>query len=297
MAASGASSDLLQHACDVTRTAHGVHDLDAAAFAEAATSHAQARLERLGLEATPERTADALARMCLEDLCLAHACDAGSETAWSAFHGAYTPRLTGLARKQGLDAERAETEVTGLLADLALPPPRAKAATVLGTYRGTGSLFGWLAVILMRRIARARRRPQPQSLDAGAGVAPDPALQHAEEPADVLLDDELAAALRTALREGWDACTPRERVVLALKHRDGRAHREIAETLGVGVPRVSQLLKESLARLTAAVRRHVPNGLGVRARAIAQRETENALATFEPTPPPTPRDGDAGDTA
>lgn len=297
MAARGESDDLLRRACDAMRARHRVADLDAAAFARDARRHAAARLERLGLAAEDAHVEAALGRMCLEDLCLAHACDGGNESAWAAFHGAYSPRLVGLALKHGLDRERAEAEVGSLFADLALPPPRAAAATVLGTYRGTGSLFGWLAVILTRRFARAGRRLRPVSLDAAPTDRGDEALQHDDDPSAPLEDAEAAEALRAALRAGWQACTPREQLALVLKHRDGRPHREVADALGVGVPRVSQLLQQALTRLAAAVRQHLPDGLDARARALAARETRNALATFDPPAPPTRGDGAPGEHA
>ena len=289
------SLDLLRAACEATRTRFRLRSLDAAGFAVAARAHARARLVRLGREATDARVDEALARMCLEDLCLAYACDTGSEAAWQAFHEAYLPRLTGLAYQQGCDRERGEAEVGGLLADLALPPARGGVATLLGTYRGTGSLFGWLAVILARRIRRAGRHPRTVSLAASGEEQAEPAVAPSTDPAGGLLDEEVSAALRSSLRAGWSACTPRERLALVCKYRDGLRHREIAERLGVGVPRVSQLLQQGLTRLGEAARRALPEGIDARAREVALRAVEESLATFQAQAPPTGERGEQGD--
>jgi hypothetical protein len=133
MAAPGDTQVLLRTAFATANERWPGLGIELPAFVDAAEAHARGRLEQLGLEATAERLAQALGRMCLEDLCLACACDAGSEEAWSAFHAGYRLRLLGLAVKQGLDRERADAQVGALLSDLALPPARVAAATLLGT--------------------------------------------------------------------------------------------------------------------------------------------------------------------
>ncbi len=295
MEASGENRDLLRARFRAATERTPGLALSFEAFLEEAETRARERVEKLRLEPTPERITRALRRMCLEDLYIVVACNAGEEAAWSAFNAEYVPRLRGLAVKQGCDRERADAEVTALLADLAMPPAGGGVRTLLGTYRATGSLFGWLAVILLRRIARAAKRLRPVPLEPEAQEAE--ATPSEEDPAARVDDAESAARLSAALEAGWRACTPNEQLALALKHRDGLAHRFIAEALGVGIPRVSQLLSQALARLASEARRHLPEGLEERAYRAASAAIGTTLATFHPPAPPTDKGRDPGDGA
>ena len=124
------------------------------------------RLDSLGLAGDDDAAEDLLSRIDGAGLYLAAACEAGQEGAWEVLTRTYTPRLTGLAVRRGVAPSEAAGLVDELMGALALPPPRGKARTRMGTYLGAGSLFGWLATTLVRRIPR-RRRPSRQ------GAGPD----------------------------------------------------------------------------------------------------------------------------
>ncbi len=283
-----------QHKAGIAR--YGDVGLSPDAFATAVRACIKRRLDAVGLDATSDRVTAALARLCGADLYLAQACEAGCAEAWSALDRLYTPRLLGLAIKQGADRTAAEDLVTALLADLALPSgPKNPGNTLIGTYRGTGSLFGWLAMILVRRIAGAARRMRPASLDVAAcsegGTVADGARS---DPARSIVDRETTLVLERALRGAWDTCTPREQLALVLKFRDERAHRWIADVLRVGVPRVSQLLAQALAKLGTEARQRLPDGIDPAVFAEAAVATRNLLATLDVTTAPTPARRDRG---
>ncbi len=189
------------------------------------------------------------------DFFLAAACDEGLAAAWAAFEHEYVPRLRSLLRRHGAS----ESETSDLLGDLpgylCQAPTDGRARTRLGTYEATGSLFSWLAVIVLRRLHAARR--------VGPAAAPiasdlDPATRRAV-PDHAVLGEETVRRFEAALVPAWETLTPRERLAVLLRHRDGLPGREIARLLGVGPPRVSRLIESGLSRLRDAVRRQMPD--------------------------------------
>ncbi len=283
---------LLRHAHAAGLARAGGLALSFGEFARIVDARVHDRLVALDLEPTTERMAAAVKRLCLEDLVLAIACDRGEPGAWTVLRDEYMPRLVGLATKQGKARADAEDLAESLLADLALPPPRRPAAaTLLGTFQGWGSLFGWLATILVRRIAAGARRKSPERL------SPDHAAHRAAQHGDPTLpsdEADVVAVVSAALRDGLARCTPRERLVLVLKHRDDLPHRDIAATLGVGVPRVSQVLHRAHQRLRDVAVPRLPDGLEQRTWAVAVATAARALATLPTVAPPTIEGHEAG---
>ena len=185
----------------------------------------------------------------VDDLSLARACDEGDPRAWARLRTVYVPRLTGLARARGLAGSTAADAVDDLLQDVALPAPGGAARTLLGTYAGTGSLFGWLAAVLVRRIARAARKGARRA-EVVEGV---PAARPGEDdPLSALLDEERRARFERAIDAAWGRCTRNERLAILSTHRHGLLQREVARVLGVGRPRVTRLLAAGIERLRAA---------------------------------------------
>jgi RNA polymerase sigma factor (sigma-70 family) len=190
------------------------------------------------------------------DVFLATACDAGVVGAWDALVAEYVPRLGGLLRRRGA----APGEAADLLADLpgflCSPPPEGGARTRIGTYDGTGHLFSWLAVVVLRRVHQRRRAPAVAK-QAPLEAAGDPASDRGT-PAQAVVGVESARRFEAAVAAAWNALTPRERLVVQWRFRDGLQGREIARVLGIGPPRVSRLLESGLTRLRDGVRRLMP---------------------------------------
>lgn len=271
--------------------AYGDLGLTFEAYAAEALRAVERRLDQLSLDADRKRVGDALARMAGADLYLARACELGSVDAWAALANDLVPRLTGLARKRGARGSSAEEEVSALLSDLALPPPRGRARTLIGTYGGAGSLFGWLSVILVRRFAGEARRKKPDSLDQRPDDEQDvaPAGRSApEDPSQAAQDDESRRRIREAIRRGFAACTPKEQLALVLKFRDGLPQRRMAALLEVGEPRVSRLVKQALTKLGTAARAHLPEGLDPSAYAAAADSVGETLASLDAPARPSP---------
>jgi len=213
---------------------------------------------RQGVEPTTERVAEHLAGAALADLYLACAADAGSERAWTVLSDRYRTRLEGFAVRRGLSSEAAVTTVQDVLGDLALAPSSGAARTVLGTYDGTGNLFSWLSVVVVRRIAGDARRKKPASLDADpdGGVSPErtPTGRVVAEPTTLAATDETRARFAVALDRAWRGLTSQERLALVAKHRDGWSQRQVGALLGLGEARVSRIVSAAVEKLRGPLR-------------------------------------------
>jgi RNA polymerase sigma factor (sigma-70 family) len=255
---------------------------------------ASRRLEAWAQPADAEGLALHLERLAGADLYLAIGCELGASGAWERFAREYGPRLVGLAVRRGADPAAAESHVADLLTDLASPPPDRGARTLLGTYEGTGSLFGWLALILGRRIARSRRPSREVALPAvesGDGEhvrSTDPA-EPAPGPAETVAAAEAAARLTDALREAWTDLTDAETLALLAKYRDDLSQQAIARLLGVSESRVSRVVERARTKLASAIRRRFQRDGAPDAatwQALCAALTEHLSTEVVPVPPP-----------
>ena len=226
------------------------------------------------------------------DFFLATACTAAVPGAWEELRRRFAPRLHGLLRRRGASGRESGEILADLEGDLCAPPAGGAAASRLATYSGEGPLFHWLGVIVLRRFAdRIRRRiggplrgmplgGSPEGLPTPADSSPTPLRS--------LLDGETVRLFEGALREAWRELTPRETLALLLKYRDGLPQVRIATVLGVGEPRVAQLLRAGVERLQAAIRGRLRDsfpGAGGRDEALwraLEAAIAKGLATFTP---------------
>jgi RNA polymerase sigma factor (sigma-70 family) len=215
-------------------------------------------LAGLGLEPTPERVANYVARAALEDLVLACACEAGDVGSWDTLDQLYRDRLVGFGIRRGISGADADGIVSDVFGDLYAPPPSGGARTLLGTFDASGSLFGWLSIVVLRRIAGAARSRRGQSLDALEEAAdvettPRPGIPSPPPPPLVLVEAESTARFAAAFAEAFERLTGQERLALVAKHRDGLTQRRIGDLLGVGEARVSRIVSAGVATLAAAL--------------------------------------------
>lgn len=234
---------------------------------------------------------DSLRRSPADDVFLAVACERDVAGAWDVLHRRYLPRLRGLGQRHGLAGTAADALARDLLGELALPPVRGGARTRLGTYLGAGTLFGWLALILVRRIGASRTAaprpgdPAPEAAFRGDEVAS--ARADARDPGESAAAAETAHRAAERIDRAWAELSPRERLVLVWKHVDGVSQQEIARRIDVGEPRVSRIVQAAIGRLRDAVTaaddpEAAPGGLawGLLRDALQRRlTTEAALAT------------------
>jgi RNA polymerase sigma factor (sigma-70 family) len=284
----GTCRDLLEGALAEARTVWGAFDLPVERFAARADVHLARRLERAGTARAPAAARDLLRRTARADLALAVACDEGAPGAWEALAGGLLPRLTGLARKRGRAEADSEALAADVLAELSMPVSWSGARTLLGTFDGTGSLFAWCAVILVRRLARAHEREKKHEAVAAAAQQERARSGPSDDPADLLRDAEDAGRFERTLRTAWAALTGRERLALAYRFLDGVPQTAIARVLGISEPHTSRLVTGAVAKLRAAVLAEVGGG-GGGARlwaALADAVRRNLVSTSASSPLP-----------
>jgi len=205
----------------------------------------------------------------IDELALARACAAGSNTAWEIFLTRYREKLylsaLRIAREDSSARELADT----LYADLYGTTTRdGRRVSKLASYTGRGSLEGWLRTVLAQEyVNRYRRTKRYVSLDEESeeGVqfrAPEP---EPTPPADNRLSqatDETLAALSSE-----------DRTVLSAYYLDGRTLAEIARMLGVHESTISR----KLDKLAKSLRKQIVAGLA--RRGMSRRQAEEALET------------------
>ena len=219
-----------------------------------------------GYAATGEQQSAYFRTIKLADLVLAKACAAGNERAWEHFMALFSQPLTRAAiaisgsetvGKDLADAFYAE------LYGLTLRDGERKCP--LDSYRGRGSLLGWLRTTLAQRFVdhyRRTRREEPldeMTFDAAAADSiPQP------EPATLV-------ALNAAVTEALSVQPAEERFLLASYYVDGRTLAEIGVILQVHEATISRRLRRS----TESVRKQLLRNL--EKSGMSRKAAEEAL--------------------
>lgn len=221
-----------------------------------------------GAAASHEQQAAFFRNLKLADLVLAKACAAGNDRAWEHFIAQYGAQLT-----------RAAIAITGsetLGRDLAdafygelygLTERDGKRRCPLESYRGRGSLSGWLRTTLSQRfVDHYRRTFREQSLDEQTHDTPNH--DSVPEPESAVLLS-LREALYLTLRDQ----PAEERFLLASYYVDEKTLAEIAQVLRVHEATISRRLRRATEMIRKRLLRNLEKAGMSRARA------EEALGT------------------
>jgi len=203
-----------------------------------------------GVVATLHQQAAFFHGLCLADMVLARGCASGNERAWEHFVGKYRQPLIRAAvaitgsETLGRDlADQLYAELYGLT-----ERDGARRCPLL-SYRGRGSLMGWLRTTLAQRhvdhYRRTRREEPLEEVDAPA-----------DDPAPQTTAHELSL-LELAVKEAVAKQPAEERYLLATYYLDGQTLKQIAQALGVHEATVSRKLQ----RATGAIRKLVLKNL------------------------------------
>jgi RNA polymerase sigma-70 factor (ECF subfamily) len=221
-----------------------------------------------GTKASRQQQVNYFRSLRLADLVLARACANGHQGAWDHFLAVYRQPLTRAAisitgsETLGRDlADQLYAELYGIKVrdGVRLSP--------LDSYRGKGSLMGWLRTTLAQRHVDHHRRTRHElPLDDPADSnEPQAAIAEPETPyADLLL---LSKAIEEALRQ----LAAEERFLLAAYYLDGRTLLEIAPLLHVHEATVSR----KLHRLTGELRKQVVSTL--QSQGLSKTAAQDAL--------------------
>ena len=199
----------------------------------------------------------------LPDLVLARACAGGNERAWERFIAVYRQPLLraaiAIAGSETLGRDLADQ----LYAELyGLTVRDGKRRCPLGSYRGRGSLLGWLRTTLAQRyVDHHRRTRREEPIEEFDAPAPDPPPEPARELS--LLEGAIEAAL--GRREAED------RFLLSAYYLDGQTLQQIAGVLGVHEATVSRKLRRTIEE----IRKHVLKNL--QSSGLSRRAAQEAL--------------------
>ena len=204
----------------------------------------------------------------LADLVLAKACAAGNECAWEHFMAIYSQPLARAAISISGSETVGRDLADAFYAELyGLSTRDGQRKCPLDSYRGRGSLIGWLRTTLAQRfVDHYRRTYREEALEEQAIDAPMHDSVPQPEPAMLAtLGAAVEAALRTQPVE--------ERFLLAAYYVDGRTLAEIGALLHVHEATVSRRLH----RTTEAVRKQLLRNL--EKSGMSRRAAEEALGT------------------
>jgi RNA polymerase sigma-70 factor, ECF subfamily len=217
-----------------------------------------------GVVSTPHQQAAFFHGLCLADMVLARACASGNERAWEHFVGKYRQPLIRAAvaitgsESLGRDlADQLYAELYGLT-----ERDGARRCPLL-SYRGRGSLMGWLRTTLAQRhVDHYRRTRREEPLDEIDAPVVDPAPQTTARELSLL---------ELAIEEAVAKEPAEERYLLAAYYLDGKTLKQIAQVLGVHEATVSRKLQ----RVTGAIRKLVLKNL--ERGGLSRRAAQDAL--------------------
>lgn len=172
----------------------------------------------------------------LGDLLLARACAAGNERAWERFVAMYREPLVraaiAITRSESLGRDLADQ----LYAELyGLTTKDGERRCPLESYRGRGSLMGWLRTTLAQRHVDHYRRSRHQM--------PLEDLEVMAQSGELEKTSDQLTVLEKAVGQALLGCAAEERLLLAAYYLDGRTLLDIARALHVHEATVSRKLK------------------------------------------------------
>ena len=204
----------------------------------------------------------------LADLVLAKACADGNDRAWEHFMAQYAAPLTRAAIAISGSETVGRDLADAFYAELyGLNTRDGERKCPLDSYRGRGSLLGWLRTTLAQRfVDHYRRTYREQALDEEVHDAPSSRVTADPEPGVL---DSLRQAVKAALHDQ----PAEERFLLAAYYVDERTLAEIGKVLHVHEATISRRLK----RATDAVRKQLMRNL--ERGGMNRKAAEEALGT------------------
>ena len=221
-----------------------------------------------GATALKEKQAAYFRSLKLDDLVLAKACAAGNERAWEHFMAAYGQPLTRAAIAISGSETVGRDLADAFYAELyGLNTRDGERRCPLDSYRGRGSLLGWLRTTLAQRfVDHYRRTFREQAFDDQVHDVAVPKPVADLEPA-------ILAALRQAVHTALHDQPAEERFLLAAYYVDDKTLAEIGHVLHVHEATISRRLR----RATDRVRKQLIRNLEI--NGMSPRAVEEALGT------------------
>ncbi len=219
-----------------------------------------------GANASRQQQAGYLRGLKLSELVLAQACAAGKDRAWEQFVATYRQPLMRAAIAITGNETLGRDLADQLYAELfGMTEKDGERRCPLASYRGRGSLMGWLRTTLAQRhVDHHRRSHREESLEEFDAPAPE---QAPEKPAAML------SSLEKAVEGALSSAGMEDRLMLAAYFLDGRTLLEIAKVMQVHEATASRKLKRACQDLRKQILKNL-QGFG-----LSRRAAEEALGT------------------
>jgi RNA polymerase sigma-70 factor (ECF subfamily) len=203
----------------------------------------------------------------VEELALARACAAGSNSAWEVFLIRYREKLYQSALRIAREDSAARDLADSLYAELYGTTAReGERVSKLASFTGRGSLEGWLRTVLAQEFVNRYRRTkrlvslEEENEEGERFAAPEP------QPVPSA-DSRLESATDGALA----ALPSEDRLVLAAYYLDGRTLAQIAQMLGVHESTISR----KVDKLAKSLRKKILADM--MKQGMARRQAEEAM--------------------
>ncbi len=207
---------------------HGELDVRRADFADRLVrSIARLAIDSMSVDPSAGMTAwdDLAGALKTEDLYLATACARGCPRAWQLFERHYGKLIRAVIRSTRVSLSVADVEADLLAGGV-------KGGGRIASYRGEGSLVGWLEIVVKRRCIawRQQQRAPDRWADVGCDgyLAPPPP----RDPARVVSRAEESQALERALVKALEELEAVERRILRRVFFLGQTQKTVAREIG-----------------------------------------------------------------
>lgn len=227
-------------------------ELSPAEFVAALRRSVEARLAAGDLDSAG--VAAFAARLAVEDLALAAACERGKQRAWLDFLERFRPIIVAAARTVAADDGAGDAIAGEIYADLyGLEERDGRRRSLFRYFHGRSSLATWLRSVVTRSYVNAYRRARRTRTMLERAAEDMRALGAAAEPPAEPDREAHVEHFRAALRAALRALQPRDRLRLAGYHVRDLTLAEVGRLLGEHESTVSRRLAATRAELREAV--------------------------------------------
>lgn len=202
--------------------------------------------KHLGPKSSPSAVAALFEGLHKADLYLSMACARHNQTAWERFLALYGDYIQAIARFMAQTRDMAIDLACNLPGHLFLPDRSGRSR--IASYDGQTRLATWLRVIITRQALNERERQAgcPESFAEAVEVVDELGLHRIESG---MRTAKYAAMVEPAFAAAVAALSPRERLIICWKYKDGLSSDEIARQLDVHPSTVSRQFRQAYKKL------------------------------------------------
>lgn len=224
-----------------------------------------------------DETAEFLAHVKADELCLALACERGDESAWRDFETAYRYTMNAAARTLTRDEAEAEDLAQSVCGELyGVRIVNEQRMSKLAHYSGRGSLGGWLRAVIYqafidrkRQTARLEQVEESTDFDLLAAKAETLVSSSGARPPEIE-DARLQRATEEAMKQAFASLEARDRLLLNYYYFDELTLREIGALMNVHEATISRWLQRAQRQVRRKTEDLLRRNYGLRRAEVAE---------------------------